>query len=154
MKGRFTYYNQPLVILIALSGAVITGILMKFYSLFAIPSLFLTIILIIALGQIPGYYQANHERVRFKILWRTCSFAYSEIQSVTTEIHYGGKSRFDDTFTVVAELTLRTDNGVHIFRSRHAFSISDQIKAPERFKKQLDTLDFIQLGRYIEAQIG
>lgn len=119
----------------------------------AVILLSVTFILILLLHRIPCCYHAGRERVRFKILWRTHSFAYSEIQSVTTEIHYSGKSRFDDTFFVIAEMTLRTDDGIHIFCSRHSFSIEDHIKEPEQFKEQMNALDLVQLCQYIKSQI-
>lgn len=153
MKGRFTYSNQPLVTPAVLFGAVLTGCLMAFHSSFAIPALLLTVILTLGLTHIPGCYEADSAGVTFKILWRTHSFAYSEIRSVKTETGYGGKSRFDDTFRVTAKLTLRTDSGVYNICSQQSVSLNDQIKDPEQFKKQMDELNLIQLGRYLQSQI-
>lgn len=154
MKGTFTYSNQLLEAAVVLIGTIGTSVISVTVSPFLFfPLLMLMIILLLAASHIPGGYTADSHCLIVKTLLKNHRFSYSQIQSVETELRHLGNSRLGDTFLAAAVLTIRTKNGEHAFRSNHYLSIGDQLNDPAGYKKSLDELDFMQLGRYIEPKI-
>lgn len=154
MNGTFTYSNRPLTELVGMAGGIFSLFLMPYNCPMGFTALLITVLLIYLLTHITGHYETDWESVTFKILWKTCRIDFCEIQSVRTNIRRSEHMRPNGTFRVEAELVLRTYREDIDFCARHIISTDDLLRDPERRQQQLDSLDLIQLGRYIESRLG
>lgn len=161
IKGNFSFGNTILSVLVCLTALFLPAILVVAVddkeTGYAIAILVFMIAMTLTIGfcYIPGSYRADDKSVTFRILFRTYKFEYSDIQSVKIENSDGGHSRFTNDFAIKTELTLQVKGRSHSFRSVSSccFSVNEQLNDPDSFKKRIDELEFVQLGKFIKAHI-
>lgn len=163
MKGKFTFSDRILSAIFCLIGIIISAIILSYgqvmlsfgYYIAAAIVFMATMWVTIALCYIPGRYSANNKGVTFRILFCTYRFAYGNIISVKTENCYGGHSRYSDTYSIETRITIHTADGTYKFRAvSNSISMNEQIKNPGSFEKQLEKLEFVQLGKFIESKVN
>lgn len=154
MNGTFTYSNQPLTELVGLACGIFTFCLMPYSRPLGFTALLITVLMIYLLTHITGHYETDWESVTVRILWKTYRIDFCEIQSVRTNIRRSETIRPNGTLRVEVELVLRTYREDIDFCARHIISTDDLLRDPDRRQQQFDSLDLMQLGRYIKSRLG
>ncbi len=154
MTGKY-YYDCAAIVYIALALALVlafVGVFKKLY--FLIPLAIVAEFLCIIISKIPSSFEADNEKVVFKIGFVKKTFLYSDIKSVYIDVITFGynRLRFEQLYAVELEI-VKKDGGS--FKAKTELNVTTDMLLHDRNKydEKLRGHKFSKLQRYIDDHI-
>ncbi len=155
MTGKY-YYDCAAIVYIALALALVlafVGVFKKLY--FLIPLAIVAEFLCIIISKIPSSFEADNEKVVFKIGFVKKTFLYSDIKGVYIDVIKSGYNRLNGEQLYAVELEIVKKDGGS-FKAKTEFDVTTNMLLHDRnkYEEKVRCYKFSQLKRYIDDHIN
>ncbi len=155
MTGKY-YYDCAAIVYIALALALVlafVGVFKKLY--FLIPLAIVAEFLCIIISKIPSSFEADNEKVVFKIGFVKKTFLYSDIKGVYIDVIKSGYNRLNGEQLYAVELEIVKKDGGS-FKAKTEFDVTTNMLLHDRnkYEEKVRCHKFSQLKRYIDDHIN